>query len=195
MPNCIHANIFLPNPDQKFKLVESLAFFPSLWECLFYQPTIASPTTPTQGDTLQWSTEEQRHVRITGKSVVRLLASLPHATSKRQMMAPMGGARAPAFQRPAPRFFFLPWEPSEPKVTWLVNASTPHCPPGSACLIRKRPRAAGRQAEAGTRQCLLEAHQGLCPAEGRFYSVATPGTVFVHHRQFLLCLAWRAAQM
>lgn len=68
------------------------------------------------------------------------------------------GSRIPA---PGSSVFLLAWEPSEPKVTWLVNASTPHCPPGSACLIRKRPRAAGRQAEAGTRQCLLEG-LGLC---------------------------------
>lgn len=154
------------NAKEKHLTCKSSDHRPALWLCsgedsrrLRAVPESPSCHLPTP--TLQGPTEEQRHVRITGKSVVRLLTSLPHATSKRQMMAPMGGARAPAFQRPAPRFFFLPWEPSEPKVTWLVNASTPHCPPGSACLIRKRPRAAGRQAEAGTRQCLLEG-LGLC---------------------------------
>lgn len=42
--------------------------------------------------------------------------------------------------------------------------------------------------------CRREARQGVCPGEGR-RSSATPGTVFVHHRQSPPCPAWRAAHV
>lgn len=69
-------------------------------------------------------------------------------------MPPTAGTRAPmGHALCAPGFLLSPSEPSEPKVTWLVNTSAQHCPPGSHLLEREKAEGGGVGRGAGTGSC------------------------------------------